>query len=138
MSSVDPGAAELFACRRCGDCCRGYGGTYLQPREVEAIARFLGLSEAEFLARFCSRSGGRPILAQRADGYCVFWDRLCTIHPVKPRMCRRWPFIRSLLVDPANWRLMASCCPGMDADADAEKVRACTAAALAAEAPDGP
>jgi hypothetical protein len=28
-------------------------------------------------------------------------------------MCRAWPFIPSILIDPNNWNLMASMCPGM-------------------------
>ena len=65
------------------------------------------------MADYCRLSGGRPLLAQGPDGYCIFWKKLCTIHPVKPRMCRRWPFIESILVDPANWLAMAGSCPGM-------------------------
>lgn len=136
MSSDEPRAEELFACRRCGDCCRGYGGTYLSAGDIEAVARFLGIGEDEFIARYCARSGGRPILAQQPNGYCVFWDGLCAIHPVKPRMCRRWPFIEGLLVDPANWHQMASCCPGMRTDVSPERVRACAAAVLSAGRPE--
>jgi hypothetical protein len=33
-------------------------------------------------------------------------------------MCRQWPFIPSLLVDIANWRVMASVCPGMNTQLD--------------------
>jgi hypothetical protein len=29
-------------------------------------------------------------------------------------MCRKWPFIESLLIDIDNWFLMADSCPGMN------------------------
>ena len=104
----------LFECTRCGDCCKGYGGTYLTESDISTISAFIGVSAPEFLQSFCVLSGQRPVLAQQANGYCIFYDQGCRIHAVKPRMCRQWPFIRSLLVDIANWRAMASVCPGMN------------------------
>jgi Fe-S-cluster containining protein len=64
-------------------------------------------------------------LAQGQDGYCIFFDRNCSIHPVKPRMCKKWPYIENVLVDPANWRIMADMCPGMKRDADPSLVVCC-------------
>lgn len=119
---LDPGT--LFHCRRCGQCCKGYGGTYVTQDEIRAIAEFIGVDPVGFVSRYCTFSGGRPLLAQGDDGYCIFWDELCTIHPVKPRMCKAWPFIESLLTDDANWRIMAASCPGIHPEAPLEKVKA--------------
>lgn len=112
----------LFECTRCGDCCKGYGGTYLTEAEIFAISAFLGVDAEEFRRRFCVLSGQRPVLTQQPNGYCIFYDRGCSIHTVKPRMCRQWPFIRSLTVDIANWRIMASVCPGMNTQLDDEQL----------------
>jgi Fe-S-cluster containining protein len=125
---------DLFVCQRCGQCCRGYGGTYLEPDDIRAIAAYLGCRSDEFLRRYCQTSCGRPLLAQRPDGYCVFWRDLCTIHPVKPRMCRRWPFITAVLRDVGNWRAMASACPGMRTDFSDAAIRRRVAALLDSEA----
>jgi hypothetical protein len=133
VTSPDPSPERLFECRLCGECCRGYGGTYLGPEDIRAIAAFVGVDPAAFLTEYCRLSGGRPLLAQKADGYCVFWDTLCTIHPVKPRMCRRWPFIASVLAAPENWLIMAGACPGMRTDLPLAEVRRCVAARLAPE-----
>ena len=116
MSSDRISPAELFRCRKCGDCCKGYGGTYLRSEDIEAISRFIGSTPEGFVAQYCSLSGTKPVLAQKSDGYCIFWDKICTIHPVKPQMCRRWPFIRSILVDGNNWLVMANSCPGINTD----------------------
>ena len=113
---------HLFTCTQCGDCCKGYGGTYLTERDVAAISRFVDVSTDEFKKTYCTESGGRLVLAQRQDGYCIFFDVNCTIHAVKPRMCRQWPFIESVLTEPANWRIMAGVCPGMVDEQDDEKV----------------
>jgi len=66
---------DLFRCTLCGDCCRGYGGTYVSREDIAAIARFLAIDPSVFIDRFCRMSGGRYLLAQRADGYCIFWTR---------------------------------------------------------------
>jgi uncharacterized protein len=114
----------LFECTQCGDCCRGYGGTYVTEGDIARIAAFLQMAASEFKQRYCVWSGDRPVLSQQANGYCIFFNRNCTIHAVKPRMCRQWPYIRSLLVDIANWRIMASMCPGMRTDVDGERLLA--------------
>ena len=106
----------VFECQQCGECCRGFGGTYVTDDDIRAIARFLSIDPDEVVVRYCQFSGGKPVLAQGEDGYCVFHDRLCTIHPVKPRMCQQWPYLEAVLVDPVNWRSMGASCPGIRTD----------------------
>jgi Fe-S-cluster containining protein len=125
MGSDEAACDALFACTRCGDCCNGYGGTYLSATDIDAISRYLGISADRLVMRYTRKSGGRRLIAQGDNGYCIFWDKVCTIHPVKPKMCRQWPFIPSLLVDVGNWQAMAASCPGMDADAPHEKILDC-------------
>lgn len=120
---IDP--SEIFECRRCGDCCRGYGGTAVDETDIRAIAAYLNISPDAFRLRYCVPGASRPSLVQQSDGYCAFWDRLCTIHPVKPRMCRLWPFIESVLVDVTNWRIMAGMCPGIRTDVSDKQIIAC-------------
>ena len=107
---------ELFECRMCGDCCRGYGGTYVSTADIQAIADYLQIDPSDFKNKYCRLSGSRYVIAQSANGYCIFWDQLCRIHPVKPRMCRNWPFIDAVLKDVANWRIMGASCPGIHTD----------------------
>lgn len=125
MTSDTVGLGDLFVCQRCGDCCKGYGGTYITENEIDNICRFLGLGHNTFIKRYCQMSGDRPLIAQGLDGYCIFWDKLCTIHTVKPRMCRNWPFIESLLIDAKNWQAMAASCPGMRAGASHDQIQKC-------------
>jgi Fe-S-cluster containining protein len=121
---------DIFSCIQCGDCCKGFGGTYLSKNDMLAIAGHLGISESELLEKYCVMSGKRPILRQRSDGYCVFFDRNCSIHPVKPQMCRKWPFIESILVDTINWQIMADSCPGMQRDVEPERLICCVRSQL--------
>ena len=120
--SSDPKPRDLFVCQMCGDCCRGYGGTYVCEADIRAIADYIGEDPARLKALSCRRSGSRYVLGQSDNGYCVFWDRLCRIHPVKPRMCRDWPFISAVLEAVDNWRIMADSCPGIRTDFPDETV----------------
>ncbi len=29
---------DIFKCQKCGDCCKGYGGTFITEKEIETIA----------------------------------------------------------------------------------------------------
>ncbi|MDX1708628.1 MAG: YkgJ family cysteine cluster protein [Desulfobacterales bacterium] len=121
---------EVFSCQRCGDCCKGYGGTYLTETDIERICRYLSINREQFLKDVCQLSGGKPLIAQAQNGYCILWDRQCTIHPVKPQMCRRWPFIESILIDAGNWHAMASICPGMRVDVSDDQIHKCIDAVM--------
>jgi len=118
-------SSHLFDCVMCGDCCRGYGGTFLTPTDIAAISEFVKMDPVRFQEVYCALSAGKPILSQRDDGYCIFWDEKCRIHPVKPPMCRAWPFIEAILTDVNNWYAMADCCPGMRKDATAQEILQC-------------
>jgi len=122
---------EIFTCQQCGECCKGYGGTYVSRADVEAIAAYIGVDPAHIEEAYCTRSGDRLVLVQQESGFCIFWkDRICSIHPVKPKMCRAWPYISNLLVDPTNWEKMASMCPGIRKGVPAEAVKKCVKAML--------
>ncbi len=118
---------DLFKCQKCGECCKGYGGTFVTETDIINIARFKGTLPETFIEEYCQMSGGKPVLAQGKDQFCIFWDKtqLCTIHPVKPRMCREWPFIRSVLTDPLNWEIMSNNCPGIRTDFPLSVVEKC-------------
>ena len=119
----EPQSDPIFACQMCGDCCRGYGGTYVTARDIQAIAAYINEDPERFKAQYCQSSGSRYVLAQSENGYCVFWDQLCQIHPVKPRMCRNWPYIAAILEDVTNWRIMGKDCPGIRADLPDDIIR---------------
>lgn len=118
MDSKFRTADDIFRCKCCGDCCKGFGGTYVTPEDIDRISRFIRQDPASFVEDFCDMAGSRPVLTQGRDGRCIFFkaDRQCTIHPVKPRMCRAWPFLPTLIRNPENWNAMATACPGMIPD----------------------
>lgn len=117
--------ADFFQCQKCGECCKGYGGVFVNEQEIKHISRYLNMDAESFLTDYCQWSGGRPLIRTSESGYCVFWDKVCTIHPVKPRMCKIWPFIESILVDPTNWDVIRSVCPGVCENVRSEDLTEC-------------
>jgi len=121
--SSDPEKDDrIFSCQQCGDCCNGYGGTYVTDADIRRIANYIKVEPNVFNQRFCQKSGDRLVLVQGDDGFCIFYQEDCSIHAVKPKMCRDWPYIQNLQVDFANWQAMASMCPGINRDASASAV----------------
>jgi len=118
---------DIFQCKQCGDCCTGYGGTYLSPGDIRDIAEFIQTDSEQFLEKYCQSSGGRPVIRVGPSGKCVFFhdETQCTIHPVKPRMCRAWPFIDAILKAPGNWNIMGQACPGIKTGVPHDQVQAC-------------
>lgn len=113
----------IFECRQCGACCIGSGGNYVTEKDILAIADFLKISEEKMRRDFCEEFSQGTVLAISREGACVFQkENICSIHPVKPRMCREWPFIPAVLREPDNWQLMADACPGINPNAPREKV----------------
>jgi Fe-S-cluster containining protein len=107
----------VFSCRQCGECCRGERGILVTLVEHEAMAAFLGLSPEDFAAQYLVATSLGPQLASR-DGVCILQSGgLCGVHPVKPRICREWPFLQALLQHADEFEAAKGACPGLAADA---------------------
>jgi uncharacterized protein len=113
---------KAFECKKCGECCYGEGGILLQPKEIEKIADFLGLTVESFIALHCEERHGRPYIRSAPGGYCSFFDRdeQCLIHSVKPHPCSLWPFYPALVKDKATWNHAKEACPGFNPEASFE------------------
>lgn len=109
---------DIFECQLCGDCCKGFGGTYVTEQDIKEICKYIDSDKEKFKSTYCDPSGSRFVLTRGKDGCCIFFEKekQCTIHPVKPYMCRAWPFIKTILKNPENWNIMANSCPGMKKD----------------------
>ncbi len=115
MDSNEKTSRDIFDCQLCGQCCKGFGGTYVTRADIKNIAVFIKADPDTFAATYCDMSGKRPVLTLNDQGTCIFFDpeKQCTIHPVKPYMCKAWPFIKTIIKNPENWDIMANSCPGM-------------------------
>ena len=115
MDSKVVNGEDIFKCQECGACCKGFGGTYVSENDIEKISKYVDVTPGLFINKYCATSGSKYVLIQGKDDNCIFFNKeeQCTIHPVKPYMCRAWPFIKTIISNPENWNAMAGSCPGM-------------------------
>lgn len=108
--------SPVFNCQQCGDCCAGRGGIHVRPHEVEAMAALLSISEADFRRHYLENSVTGLRLTVAANGFCVFLmaGNLCRVHPVKPFICRQWPFLPALLINADELEHAKGACPGIN------------------------
>ena len=107
---------KVFVCRQCGECCHGDKGILVTPEEADNLAAFLGLALEDVHQRYLIPSSLGPQVATR-NGACIFLaDNRCQVHPVKPRICREWPFLPALLRHADEFEAAKEACPGFEAD----------------------
>ncbi len=106
----------VFQCQQCGDCCAGRGGIHVRPEEIEAMAAHLSMPVHDFVRDYVEASVTGPRLTVAANGFCVFLmaGNFCGVHPVKPFICRQWPFLPALLVEAEELEHAKGACPGIN------------------------
>lgn len=103
----------VFHCRQCGECCRGEKGILVTAAELQAMAALLGLSGEDFARLYLVETGLGPQLASK-NGACIMQEgTLCRVHPVKPRICREWPYLTALLTYADEFEAAKEACPGI-------------------------
>ena len=104
-----------FTCTQCGRCCTGDPGyVWVTRAEIQRLARFLDMTVADFGEHFVRQVARRYSLIERPNGDCVFYDRGCTVYPVRPVQCRTFPFWPENLKDRAAWDEVEDECPGVN------------------------
>jgi len=109
--------ASGFQCRQCGECCQGRGGILPSPVERQLIARYLKISEAELRRDYLEPTPLGLAIKNQPGGGCIFLaGTQCRIHPVKPRICRHWPFLPALLLHEEEFAAAKTACAGLQPD----------------------
>jgi Fe-S-cluster containining protein len=87
-------AALRFECQPgCIRCCDTHGFVYLTEQDLLRMAAYVGLTPAEFEARYVFRTRHLLRLRKPRQKQCPFLSgRGCNVHPVKPVQCRVYPF----------------------------------------------
>lgn len=89
-------AEEVHAaidCRQCAECCR-VTEVQLAGRDIEHLARFLGISEKRFESEYTSLDEDGAVILRRNERGCVFLDgNNCTVYDVRPGNCERFPHL---------------------------------------------
>jgi len=115
-----------FECQQCGTCCFGVGGVRLSPAEAEAAASYLHI-KLEELKRLYLQDGEPPWdIRVDYEKFCLFHqpNGRCLIHPVKPGVCRAWPYLPGTLREESAFFEAKAACPGLRDDLNWEEFKA--------------
>jgi Fe-S-cluster containining protein len=83
-------------CRACAECCR-VTDVQLADRDVEHLARYLGVPRQRFLDDYTTLDAEGVLILRRTEagkGACVFLDgNDCTVYDARPGNCERFPHL---------------------------------------------
>lgn len=85
---------DAIDCRACAECCR-VTEVPLAERDIEKLARFLGIPEKRLLEDYTALDEDGAIILRRTDeAGCVFLDgNDCTVYEARPGNCERFPHL---------------------------------------------
>ncbi|MEX2260777.1 MAG: YkgJ family cysteine cluster protein [Bryobacteraceae bacterium] len=84
---------EQIDCLECANCCK-VATVRLQERDVEKLARHLGLQPARFLKDYTVVSEDEGLILRRTEQGCVFLDgKQCLIYDARPQTCTNFPHL---------------------------------------------
>ncbi|TFG30800.1 YkgJ family cysteine cluster protein [Candidatus Thorarchaeota archaeon] len=138
-SRSDESCLPRFECTRCGSCCRDRQILVtVTSNDIIRISKALELIPSEILRAldfYIVEPGTSPpvglekipyITTERGQAYvalkklengdCIFLkDNECMIHPVRPRVCKSFPFVFNETDGKRSWGLSAKkeICPGL-------------------------
>lgn len=80
-------------CRQCAECCR-VTEVELVERDIQHLAKFMGLREKEFLEQYTMQGSEGELILKRTEKGCVFLDgNECTIYEARPGNCEKFPHL---------------------------------------------
>jgi Fe-S-cluster containining protein len=85
---------DAIDCRQCAECCR-VTEVQLVERDVEHLARFLGLRPQKFLDEYTMRNKDQELILRRTEKEgCVFLQgNECTVYESRPGNCEKFPHL---------------------------------------------
>ena len=90
-----------FRCMRCAACCRHVeNSVVIEVKDAFYLAKHLGISVVDFYTTYTNmltlENTGFPIFFLKTEGKdksCIFLNgKRCSVHDVKPRTCKMYPF----------------------------------------------
>lgn len=83
-----------FECKKCGKCCKWDGYVFLEPEDIDRLAKHFSLNKEDFLDEYTTDHDDYKILKNKPNSKsCVFLkNNRCDIWDVKPQQCADFPF----------------------------------------------
>lgn len=80
-------------CTACANCCR-VTEVGITGKDVEKLAKFVGVNEREFIEQFTARDESGALILKRNEGGCVFLEgNLCSVYEARPQNCANFPHV---------------------------------------------
>jgi Fe-S-cluster containining protein len=80
-------------CTACANCCR-VTEVGITEKDIEKLAKFVGVSESEFVEQFTALDNSGAIILKRNTGGCVFLEgNLCSVYAARPLNCANFPHV---------------------------------------------
>ena len=81
-------------CTQCANCCR-VGEVPLIDRDIEKLAKFIGVSRDEFIRDYTQPAAEGELILKRTDeAGCVFLQgNLCSVYEARPQNCANYPHL---------------------------------------------
>lgn len=82
-------------CRACANCCK-VAETDITERDLERLARYLGITPRRFVAEYTTASAfeENETILRRTESGCIFLDgNDCAIYEARPDTCRNFPHL---------------------------------------------
>ena len=87
-------SAFSYRCNACSRCCHNKA-IRVGPYEILRLARCLGMTTTEFIARHTEAGGTILRMRDENNRACIFLDEKgCSVHPDRPLACRLYPLAR--------------------------------------------
>ena len=104
-------------CTACANCCR-YSVVSVDPSEIDAIARYVGVTPVAATRLYTIADPDAPALRtlRSSDEGCIFLkDNRCQIYSARPKTCREFPHVaigtHSLGARPSSLARWSALCP---------------------------
>lgn len=84
---------DAIDCRTCANCCR-VATAKLVDRDIDKLARFLGMRREQFVRDYTVESEEEGLVLKRTETGCVFLSgNECTVYEARPHSCQDFPHL---------------------------------------------
>jgi Fe-S-cluster containining protein len=91
LKRISQDIEEQIDCTACANCCR-VATVRIVDRDVEKLAKRLGVSPGRFLAEYTREDAEEGRVLKRDEGGCVFLEgNLCSVYDARPHTCVTFP-----------------------------------------------
>lgn len=84
---------QQIDCTQCANCCR-VASVRLREREVDTLARYIGVPRDQFLKEYTELSEEEGLILKRTGRGCPFLEgNLCSVYEARPMTCGDFPHL---------------------------------------------